>query len=224
MARQRGMLTTRALVTDLAALAERDADFAAALAAAGMPPARERPIGFASLLRIIIGQQVSAAAASGIWRRLEAAANPVTPAAIVALELEALKACGLSRQKACYALALSHAVASRALDLEAVHDLDDDAVIAALTAINGIGRWTAEIYLLFAMRRRDVWPAGDLAVAVGTQRLKRLRKRPDPDRLRKLAEPWRPYRSAAALFMWHYYAASLPASVKPAATSAGLPV
>jgi DNA-3-methyladenine glycosylase II len=217
------LLTPGAIAADLAAIAARDDAFATALAAVGQPPARERPTGFASLLRIIIGQQVSAAAASGIWRRLEAAASPLTPATIVALELEALKACGLSRQKASYALALSQAVASSALDLEAVHALDDDAVVAALTAIKGIGRWTAEVYLLFAMRRRDVWPAGDLAVAVGMQRLKRLRKRPDPERLRKLAEPWRPYRSAAALFMWHYYAASLP-PVPPATPAAGLPM
>jgi DNA-3-methyladenine glycosylase II len=214
-------LTPRAIAADLAAIAAGDAAFAAALEAVGLPPARERPTGFASLLRIIIGQQVSAAAASGIWRRLEAA-GPLEPAAVAALELEALKACGLSRQKASYALALSQAVASGTLDLEQVHALDDDGVVAALTAIKGIGRWTAEVYLLFAMRRRDVWPAGDLAVAVGVQRLRRLRKRPDPERVRKLAEPWRPYRSAAALFMWHYYTASLPA--KPAAPGAGLPV
>jgi DNA-3-methyladenine glycosylase II len=217
------LLTPRAIAADLAAIAARDESFAAALAAVGLPPARERPTGFASLLRIIIGQQVSAAAASGIWRRLEAAVNPLAPAAIAALEFEALKACGLSRQKAAYALALSQAVASRALDLEAVHALDDDAVVAALTAIKGIGRWTAEVYLLFAMRRRDVWPAGDLAVQVGMQRLKRLRQHPDPERVRKLAEPWRPYRSAAALFMWHYYAASLPPA-RPAGPTAGLPV
>jgi DNA-3-methyladenine glycosylase II len=222
MTKGRGPLTPRAIAADLAALAARDEGFAAALAQVGMPPARERPTGFASLLRIIIGQQVSAAAASGIWRRLEAA-GAITPVAIVALELEALKACGLSRQKASYALALSEAVASNALDLEQVHGLDDDAVIAALTAIKGIGRWTAEVYLLFAMRRRDLWPAGDLAVQVGMQRLKRLRKRPDPERVRKLAEPWRPYRSAAALFMWHYYAAALPQPAQPAST-AGLPV
>src|SRR5262249_12012859 len=112
----RGPLTPRAIAADLAAIAARDADFAAALAAVGPPPPRERPAGFASLLRIIIGQQVSAAAASGIWRRLEAA-GPLTPAAIAALEFEALKACGLSRQKASHALALSQAVASNAIDL-----------------------------------------------------------------------------------------------------------
>ena len=216
----KGTLTPRTIAADLGAIAARDQAFAAALDAVGLPPARERPTGFASLLRIIIGQQVSAAAASGIWRRLEAAGS-LEPAAIAALELEALKACGLSRQKASYALALSQAVASGTLDLEQVHALDDDGVVAALTAIKGIGRWTAEVYLLFAMRRRDVWPAGDLAVAVGMQRLRRLRQRPDPDRVRKLAEPWRPYRSAAALFMWHYYAAAL---AKPAAPAAGLPV
>ena len=89
-----------------------------------------------------------------------------------------------------------------------MHVADDEAAIAALTSVKGIGRWSAEIYLLFALRRPDVWPAGDLALAIAVQRLKRLRRRPDPDRLRRLAEPWRPYRSAAACLLWHYYGAA----------------
>lgn len=220
-----GALTPRAIADDLRALAQRDPDFAAALAAHGLPPSRERPTGFACLLRIIVGQQVSAAAATGIWTRLAAALPAIEAPAIAALDVDALRACGFSRQKALYALGLAEAVASGRLSFDELHALDDDRAIAALTELKGIGQWTAEIYLLFALRRRDIWPAGDLAVAVGVQKLKRLRKRPDPARLRKLAEPWRPYRSAAALFMWHYYSAErAPAAAAPGAPSKGLPV
>lgn len=222
-----GALTGRTLAADLGALAARDADFAAALAQAGPPPPRERPPGFASLMRIIVGQQVSAAAANGIWTRLGAALPEIAAPHVAALDVAGLRACGFSRQKAAYALGLAEAVAGGRLSFAEIHALDDEAAIAALTALKGIGRWTAEIYLLFALRRRDIWPAGDLAVAVGMQKLKRLRKRPEPARLRALAEPWRPYRSAAALFMWHYYSAAKPAAApqpgKPLSAK-GLPV
>ncbi len=228
-----GALDRRAIAADLGALAARDAYFAAALALVGPPPSRERPTGFASLMRIIVGQQVSAAAATGIWTRLGAALPAIEAHTVAALEIDALRACGFSRQKAVYAIGLAEAVAAGRLSFEELHRLDDEQAIAALTALKGIGRWTAEIYLLFSLRRRDIWPAGDLAVAVGVQKLKRLRKRPTPERLRRLAEPWRPYRSAAALFMWHYYAAARapappgpakpPGSLKPLSTK-GLPV
>ena len=119
---------------------------------------------------------------------------------------EALRALGLSRQKAAFALALAGDLVERRLDLDGLAALDDEPAIAELTKVKGIGRWSAEIYLLFCLQRPDVWPAGDLALQVAMQRLKRLRQRPSPDRLIKLAKPWRPHRGAAAHLLWHYYA------------------
>jgi DNA-3-methyladenine glycosylase II len=190
----------------LAALAARDAHLAAAFALVGPPPDRSRPPGFPTLLRIIIGQQVSTAVAQVFWSRITAAIDPITPAALLAVEETALRAFGLSRQKAAYARALAADILEGRLDLDRIAALDDDAAIAALMKLKGIGRWSAEVYLLFALGRPDVFPAADLALAVAMQRVKKLRKRPGPERLIKLAKPWRPYRSAAAHLLWHYYA------------------
>ncbi|HEX2116382.1 MAG TPA: DNA-3-methyladenine glycosylase 2 family protein [Alphaproteobacteria bacterium] len=193
--------------TALEALAERDPDLAAALAAIGPPPPRERPPGFASLLRAIVAQQVSAASAAALWTRLAGAIDPLVPEAVAQLDTDALRKLGLSRQKAFYAQGLARDILDRRVDLDLIHTLDDEAAISHLIQIKGIGRWSAEVYLLFALGRPDVFPAGDLALAIAMQRLKRLRRRPDPKRLAKLAEPWRPYRGAAAQFLWHYYKA-----------------
>lgn len=192
----------------LAALAVRDKDIAAALAVIGPPPPRDRPPGFSSLLRAIVAQQISAAAAASLWTRLAAAIDPIAPETVGRLELDALRLLGLSRQKALYAQGLARDILERRVDLDLLPTLDDEAAIAHLVRIKGIGRWSAEVYLLFALGRPDIWPAGDLALAVAMQRLKRLRRRPDPKRLVKLAEPWRPYRGAAAHFLWHYYKAA----------------
>jgi DNA-3-methyladenine glycosylase II len=192
----------------LKALAKRDPDIAAALAAIGPPPPRDRPPGFSSLLRAIVGQQISAAAAASLWTRLAAAIDPIAPETVGRLELEALRLLGLSRQKALYAQGLARDILERRVDLELLPTLDDEAAIAHLIQVKGIGRWSAEVYLLFALGRQDIWPSGDLALAIAMQRLKRLRRRPDPKRLIKLAEPWRPYRGAAAHFLWHYYKAA----------------
>ncbi len=189
-------------------LMQTDSDLARALAEVGPPPPRTRPVGFAGLVRIILAQQISAAAAATLWQRLSGAIDPFTPEKFARLSVDRLRALGLSRQKAAYAAGLASDIEARRVDLSFVHAADDEAAIAALTSVKGIGRWSAEIYLLFALRRPDVWPAGDLALAIAVQRLKRLRRRPDPDRLRHLAEPWRPYRSAAARLLWHYYAAA----------------
>jgi DNA-3-methyladenine glycosylase II len=192
----------------LAALAERDGDIAAALAVIGPPPPRERPPGFSSLLRAIVAQQVSAASAAALWARLVAAIDPLAPEAVANLDVDALRKLGLSRQKALYAQGLARDILDRRVDLDLVPALDDEAAIAHLIQIKGIGRWSAEVYLLFALGRPDVFPAGDFALAIAMQRLKRLRRHPDPKRLSKLAEPWRPYRGAAAQFLWHYYKAA----------------
>lgn len=192
--------------TALRRLAAADPALAAAIAVVGLPPPRERSPGFASLARIIVGQQVSTASAVALWTKLTAGVDPFTPETVLARTSDELRLLGLSRQKADYTLGLAREIAEGRLDLEGLHGLDDEAAVLEITRIKGLGRWSAEIYLLFALRRTDIWPAGDLALQVGMQRLRGLRKRPDPKRMIKLAECWRPYRGAAAHFLWHYYA------------------
>lgn len=185
-------------------LAASDPHIAAALTKIGLPPPRSRPPGFGSLARIIVGQQVSVAAAASIWDRLAAGIDPFTPDNVARRTIDELRAFGLSRQKANYISALAADLATGRLDLEVIHALDDAAAIAELMKIKGFGRWSAEVYLLFSLGRPDVFPSGDLGLAVAMQRLKRLRKRPDPKRLIKLSEAWRPHRGAAAFFLWHF--------------------
>jgi len=157
------------------------------------------------LLRTIVGQQVSVAAANSVWRRLEAEVGAdVPPQELLARDFEALRACGLSRQKQGYARSLAELVASGAIDLETL-PADDEAAIAQLTRIKGIGRWSAEIYLLFAEGRPDIWPAGDLAIMASVGAILGLPQRPDEKAMRALAEGWRPHRGAVALFAWHIY-------------------
>jgi DNA-3-methyladenine glycosylase II len=187
-------------------LCARDPHIAAEFARIGLPPRRARPPGFPTILRIILGQQVSTSAANAMWTKMTAAIDPLTPEALLQYQPEALRPFGLSRQKAAYALGLAGDLVAGRVDLVRVEALDDEAAIAELVKIKGIGRWSAEVYLLFALGRKDIWPAGDLALQVALQRLKGLRKRPDPKRMIKIAEAWRPHRGAAAHFLWHYYA------------------
>ena len=189
----------------LEALAERDRDLAWAYARCGLPPLRSAPLGFPGLIHTIVGQQVSAAAGRAIMGRLEAAVRPMTPKALLKLDDQALRGVGLSRPKVRYCRGLAEAMASGSLDLDAVHALDDDAAIERITEVRGLGRWSAECYLLFALKRPDVWPADDLAVRTAMQRLKGLSERPGTKVMDRLAEPWRPYRSAAARLLWHTY-------------------
>lgn len=187
-------------------LARRDADLARVLAEIGPPPLRPRQPGFASLFKSICAQQVSAASARAVATRLEAAADPLTPANFLALDDAALRAVGLSRQKMGYGRAMARAMRDGAFDLLGVARLADEAAVERLMELKGVGRWTAEIYLLFALKRRDIWPAGDLAVIKGLMRLKHLAARPTEDEMEELAAPWRPWRSVAARLIWHYYA------------------
>ncbi len=189
----------------LEALAARDADIARHYAHCGLPPERGQPAGFAGLARIIAAQQVSAASANAIIGRLEAALCPVTAEGFLELDEAALKAIGLSRPKMRYCRALAEDLLTGRIDLDGLVDLDDQAAIEHLVQAKGIGVWSAEVYLLFALRRPDVWPADDLAVQVAVQRVKGLEARPGRAEMRELAEPWRPHRSAAARFMWHAY-------------------
>lgn len=175
----------------------------------GGPFARDfrRPAGFIGLLRIILEQQLSTQVALALWRKLESRLDPITPAGLLALDDDTLRACGFSRQKMIYGRGLAQAVASGALDFDRLHTLPDDAVAAELMALKGVGRWTADIYLMMALDRPDVWPVGDLAIQIGVQRLLALPARPGPADLTALAEPWRPHRSLAAKLIWHHYIA-----------------
>jgi DNA-3-methyladenine glycosylase II len=157
------------------------------------------------LLRTIVGQQVSVAAARSMWTKLEAAVgSPPDLAVLLKASDEELRAAGLSRQKAGYARSLAGLVLSGELDLANLPE-DDEEAIALLTKIKGIGRWSAEIYLLFSEGRPDVWPAGDLAVQIEIGKLLGLEDRPSEKQLRELGEAWRPHRGAAAILAWHSY-------------------
>jgi DNA-3-methyladenine glycosylase II len=198
-------LDAGAIKQGLDAIAAQDERIARALMLAGYPEARIRPTGYATLLRTIVGQQVSVAAAASVWNKLEALLGAeMPPDVLLASHFDELRACGLSRQKQGYARSLCELVVSGALDLDNL-PADDEAAIAELVRIKGIGRWSAEIYLLFAEGRPDIWPAGDLAVQAGLHKLLGLDARPSEKETRALAEAWRPHRGAAAIFTWHVY-------------------
>ncbi len=173
--------------------------------AAGPLPWRVRPPGFPGLLQAIVAQQISNQAATAIWRRLSAIPGALDPAALAALPDEALIGAGLSRPKVAHARALSAAFLDGRLSDSGLTALDDAAALAAITAVRGLGPWTAEVYLLFAMQRPDVFPAGDIAVAGAAAHLLGLPSRPGPAALRALAEAWRPHRALAARLLWHHW-------------------
>lgn len=200
-------LTDSHLAHALDQIAERDKHVAAALAQVGYP--EERRMGepsFEHFLRIIVGQQLSVKAAATIFGRLETALEgDFRPQRVLAMDDDALRALGLSRQKIGYARGLSRAVLDGTLVPAALAELPDGEVIDQITRLKGFGRWSAEMFLLFSLGRPDVWPADDLAIQAGLHRLKNMRKRPDRRRADAVARPWRPYRGAAAIFIWHYY-------------------
>ncbi|MEP6869826.1 MAG: DNA-3-methyladenine glycosylase 2 family protein [Novosphingobium sp.] len=198
-------LASEAIRSGLDAIALREPAMARAIALVGYPEPRLRERGYATLLRTIVGQQVSVAAAASVWAKLQALLGADTPpAALLASSFDELRACGLSRQKQGYARSLCELVLSGELNLDAL-PADDEEAIAELVRIKGIGRWSAEIYLLFAEGRPDIWPAGDLAVQAGLHKLLGLDERPAEKLTRELAESWRPHRGAAAIFTWHCY-------------------
>lgn len=198
-------LTAEQLREGLDTVAASEPAIARALALAGYPEPRIRDRGYRTLLRTIVGQQVSVAAASSMWRKLEAELGEEMPAEeLLARDFDALRACGLSRQKQGYARSLCELVEAGAIDFDAL-PADDEEAIAQLTQIKGIGRWSAEIYLLFAEGRPDIWPAGDLAVQAGIGKILGHDERPSEKLVRELAEPWRPHRGAVAILTWHCY-------------------
>jgi DNA-3-methyladenine glycosylase II len=197
--------TTQSIREAVDVLAAREAAFARVIDKHGHPEPRKSDRGATTLLRTIVGQQVSVAAARSMWAKLEAAfGSPPDLALLLTASDEELRAAGISRQKSGYIRSLAELVISGELDLDHLPG-DDEEAIALLTRIKGIGRWSAEIYLLFAEGRADVFPAGDLAVLVELGRLLNLPERPTEKQLRELAEPWRPYRGAAAVLAWHSY-------------------
>ncbi|ONF95446.1 DNA-3-methyladenine glycosylase family protein [Sphingomonas jeddahensis] len=186
--------------------------FAAALARVGYPPTRIRERGHATLMRTIVGQQVSVKAADAMWRKLtEVIGDPVDLERVLAASDEDLRAAGMSRQKSSYLRSLAEEVTSGRLDFTHL-SADDEEAVAQLVRVKGIGRWSAEIYLLFAEGRPDIWPAGDLAVQIEIGRILDLESRPGEKLMRELAELWRPHRGAAAIFAWHHYGAGAAAA------------
>ena len=192
------------LEKSLKALGKIEPAFAAALKRVGVPEPRVGERGYVTLLRVIVGQQVSIKAAASIWAKVDAATGGASdPANMARTSDEELRSAGLSRQKISYARSLSEEVLSGRLDFDDL-PADDEEAIAHLTAVKGIGRWTAEIYLLFAEGRPDVWPAGDLAVQIEIGNIMGLPEKPTEKAIRALAEAWRPHRGAAAVFAWHH--------------------
>jgi len=164
-----------------------------------------REPGFPTLVYIILEQQVSLASAKAAFDRLKAVVKPLTPAGLLKLNDAELLRIGFSRQKTLYTRLLAESLTRRHFDLGYLLDLSDDSAHKMLVAFKGIGRWTADIYLLSALRRPDIWPTGDLALATAVQEVKRLRKRPSPEKLEALSKPWRPWRAVAARLFWHAY-------------------
>jgi DNA-3-methyladenine glycosylase II len=186
-------------------LANRDPHLGSVYTRLGPPPLWERPPGFATLIYIILEQQVSLASAKAAFERLKAAAAPLTPHTFLKLGDAELKTVGFSRQKTSYGRRLAHAMLDGQLDLAALERLPDEVVRKTLTGLKGIGVWSANIYLLMVLLRPDVWPRGDVALLSAYQHLTGLPERPDDDTLEATAAVWQPWRSVAARLLWHYY-------------------
>ena len=186
-------------------LAGRDEHLAEVVKSYGEPPLWVRVPGFPTLVYIILEQQVSLASARAAFERLQAAVKPLTPRGFLRLNDAELLRIGFSRQKTLYTRLLAESLARRHFDLRCLHELEDSTARKMLIAFKGIGGWTADIYLLSALRRPDIWPTGDLALATAVQEVKRLRKRPSPEKLEKMSAPWRPWRAVAARLFWHAY-------------------
>jgi len=200
-------LSTGHLKRALDEVAKRDPDVRRGLKVAGYPKGRRSGgPSYQHLLRIIVGQQISVKAAASVYAKLESALGRVEPKRFLEMSDAELRAQGLSRQKIGYGRGLSEAVSEGRLVPERLADLPDAGVLAAITALKGFGRWSAEMFLLFSLGRPDVWPATDLGIQGGLKKLKNLPTRPSPARAEKIAAPWRPYRGAMAVFVWHYYA------------------
>lgn len=198
-------LTQQTLALAARELAARDALLANIHATYGDPPLWQRTAGFRTLVHIILEQQVSLSSAKSMLLRLEREIQPFTAERFIELGEMRLRGLGVTRQKSAYLLHLSESVMSGELSLKRLARMNDEQVLVQLTRIKGIGLWSANIYLLMAMRRADIWPAGDLALAVAIKELKGLPARPSHAELELIAEQWRPHRAVAARMLWQYY-------------------
>ena len=186
-------------------LAEADRDVAKALKQIGLPEPRLRPAGFETLFATIVSQQISTEAARAIRERVVALMGDVTPRALLKVKPQALREAGMSFRKIEYARGLAEAIVAGELDVDGMKKQTDAEVIEAITALRGFGVWSAEIYLMFSLRRRDVFPAGDLALRSSLGRLKGRKEKLTEKQARELVEHWAPWRSVGSLFLWHYY-------------------
>jgi DNA-3-methyladenine glycosylase II len=186
-------------------LSESDADLSGVIEAYGLPPLWTREPGFPTLVYIILEQQVSLASARALYQRLQGVVKPFTPGRFLKLTEAEMRRLGFSRQKTHYTRLLAEAIHRKRFALHKLHELEDELAREQLMTLKGIGNWTADIYLLSALRRPDIWPNGDLALATAVQEVKRLRKRPSPETLEIMSAPWRPWRAVAARLFWHAY-------------------
>ena len=186
-------------------LARRDPALAVIARQYGPPPLWARTPGFPTLVHMILEQQVSLASALAVFERLRATLPVFDAVSLLALDDAAFKKVGITRQKTAYARALASAIVGNSLDLDALGVLHDTDVHTALTRIKGIGLWTSNVYLLMALGRPDAFPASDIALQVAAHKVMKLRRRPTPERLERIAESWRPWRAVAARLLWHFY-------------------
>ena len=193
------------IIEDINCIASVDIEVETALPTIGYPLPRIRPAGFETLLSAIVGQQISTAAAAAVMGRVRELLPNMEASELQNLPSHSLRQAGLSGRKVEYALGLAEAIADGSLNIVELESLDDEQAIQAITSLRGFGDWSAEIYLMFSLQRRDVFPANDLALQVALQRLKGLEQRPTDKQARSLIEHWSPWRSAGSLFLWHYY-------------------
>ena len=198
-------LSQQSFLEGISYLTSVDSDLAKVIVDLGNPPLWSRQPGFPTMIHIILEQQVSLASASAAFNKLYKSVSEITPEHFLELTDVELKAIGFSRQKTGYCRELSNALLNGTLDLEGLNSLDDTSARNELIKIKGIGPWTADIYLLMALLRPDIWPSGDLALAKAVHKIKNLSSSPTQEKLIEIAAKWKPWRAVAARILWHYY-------------------
>lgn len=186
-------------------LAKKDTHLKVILQQHGFPPMWTRPASFATLIHIILEQQVSLASARSAFNKLKEKTGSITPGNVLKLSDEEMRGCYFSRQKTIYARCLAEAILSKKLNLEKLSSAGNDEIRMALKQIKGIGDWTVDVYLLFALQRSDIFPTGDLAMMNALKEIKQLPKHTSKEQITEMAEIWRPYRSLATMLLWHHY-------------------